>query len=461
MQDIYSWWPTRSANAGPWLVYGKGPTFGLRSQFVNHGFQTVALNHTIELTRATIFHAVDIDVVDDCEKAIRQNAEWILMPFHPHLNCRASGVTLEDFIPTVSVLREFESRGRLLYYDFFSGTTDTGLPKIRASFSASAVIQLLGQLGVRQIRTLGIDGGRSYAGQFSHLNDKTLLANGHSSFDSQFPEIEQAIQTMNIDFKPMAEPIRIFVGCDDTQMLGHQVLEHSIRKHTDWPVEVFPMRNMPLPEPKDAVNKPGTGFSFNRFLIPKLAGYSGRAIYMDADMLVFDDISKLWNIPMNGNAVLCSNQMEFPKSWAEGTHRPLHPSRHWKPGRQLSVMVLDCDQLNWDVEELIKGLDEKRYTYKQLMVDMCIVPPELISESIPNSWNCLEWYEEGVSQNVHFTVVPTQPWKNDLNDLTELWETALDAAVRDNAVDTELAEWSVAKGYVKGVAAGSDQKRPA
>ena len=33
--------------------------------------------------------------------------------------------------------------------------------------------------------------------------------------------------------------------------------------------------------------------------------------------------------------------------------------------------------------------------------------------------------------------------------MTNLWETAFEAAVRDNAIDPELAEWSVAKGYVK------------
>ena len=80
MQDIYSWAKTYSAHEHSWLIYGKGPTFSLRSKFNRGPYQAIALNHTIEKNSATIFHAVDIDVVDDCQQAIRNNAQWVLMP---------------------------------------------------------------------------------------------------------------------------------------------------------------------------------------------------------------------------------------------------------------------------------------------------------------------------------------------------------------------------------------------
>src|SRR3546814_6586317 len=37
-----------------------------------------------------------------------------------------------------------------------------------------------------------------------------------------------------------------------------------------------------------------TDFSFSRFLTPSLAGFQDWAIFMDDDMLVLDDIAKLW-----------------------------------------------------------------------------------------------------------------------------------------------------------------------
>src|SRR3954451_5303347 len=89
---------------------------------------------------------------------------------------------------------------------------------------------------------------------------------------------------------PANPTLRIFVGTDDSQIVAHEVLEYSIRKHTSRPVEFVPMHNIDLPLPRDPAQRPRTGFSFYRFLIPSLCGFKGRAIYLDADMLVLSDI---------------------------------------------------------------------------------------------------------------------------------------------------------------------------
>ena len=100
------------------------------------------------------------------------------------------------------------------------------------------------------------------------------------------------------------EIIKVFVGADRSQQAAVKVLEYSIRRHTKARVELIPMIDLPVPLPKDPRNWQRTGFSYSRFCIPKLAGYSGRAIYMDADMLVFRDLSELWSLPFNGARVL-------------------------------------------------------------------------------------------------------------------------------------------------------------
>ena len=91
--------------------------------------------------------------------------------------------------------------------------------------------------------------------------------------------------------------IKVYVGADRSQQLAVKVLEYSIQRHTTAPVEVIPMIDLPVPVPKDPRNGQRTGFSYSRFCIPKLAGYSGRAVYMDADMQVFKDIQELWKLP--------------------------------------------------------------------------------------------------------------------------------------------------------------------
>ena len=104
----------------------------------------------------------------------------------------------------------------------------------------------------------------------------------------------------------------------------------------------------------------------------------------------------------------------MPKAWKR-------QESFFQPGRQMSVMLLDCSRLDWDVEQIIRGLVEGRYTYRQLMFDLCVVRPEEIADRIPPEWNCLECYEPGRTKLLHYTVVPTQPWKNDENPLCPIW----------------------------------------
>ena len=91
----------------------------------------------------------------------------------------------------------------------------------------------------------------------------------------------------------MNGPVRVYVGADRSQALAIKVLEHSIKRHTTLDVAVIPMIDFPIRQPRDVKNSQRTGFSFSRFCIPRLAGYRGKAIYMDADMLVFQDLESV------------------------------------------------------------------------------------------------------------------------------------------------------------------------
>jgi hypothetical protein len=267
-------------------------------------------------------------------------------------------------------------------------------------------------MGVRKVRTLGVDGGSEYAPDFEGL---ASLRNDVPSFDAQFREIEDIVAHHGIDYDPLIEPLRVFVGVDDSQLVAARVLEYSIRKHASRPVRFIPMRDLPTPEPKDPKNKGRTGFSFSRFHIPRLTGYKGRALYLDADMQVFSDIAELWEVPFEDHRVLCTRQDEPPPAW--------QGSGWFHPGRQMSVMLLDCERLDWDIEAIIGGLDAGDYEYADLLFDLCIVPEDGIGDHLPPVWNHLEHHEEGATKLLHYTVVPTQPWKNDENPLKELWES--------------------------------------
>ena len=167
----------------------------------------------------------------------------------------------------------------------------------------------------------------------------------------------------------------MFVGVDDSQLVAARVLEYTIRKHASCPVRFIPMIDVPTPQPKDPANRARTGFSFSRFHIPRLAGFRGRGVYMDADMQVFSDVAELLERDMGSHTLLCTRQDEPPPAWKDNDW--------FHPGRQMSVMVLDCERLRWDVDEIIAGMDRGEYGYTDLLFDMCIVPDEEIDDSLP------------------------------------------------------------------------------
>jgi lipopolysaccharide biosynthesis glycosyltransferase len=205
----------------------------------------------------------------------------------------------------------------------------------------------------------------------------------------------------------MQDLVRVYVGTDRSQLLAVAVLEHSIRRHTRRPVQVCPLIDLDLPEPKDVRQGSRTNFSFARFAIPELAGYEGRAIYLDADMLVFRDIGELWDTPLEGAAVAIQESI------------PDHAVAHAKAGapakrvKQCSVMLIDCARAGWDVHEIVGGLDG-RYTYEELMYELCILPESEIRYTVPFSWNSLEHFDPE-TRLIHYTDMDTQPWVSAVN----------------------------------------------
>lgn len=449
MIEFIPWMKSYGKRNRPFLILGKGPSFSLFEDFDVSDYNLVALNHVVREVKVEFAHIIDIDVIEACADCLYDNARYLVVPQVPHVDCKPTSLTLANFVDTIPVLRQFSDEGRLLSYPLWSGPDVSGIEKVAGTFSGSVVVNLLAQARVGHIRTLGVDGGISYSERFSDLSDTTLFKNQHKSFDVQSQEIRKVVEQSGIDFKPLVEPVRVFIGGDRYQTIAAKVLEYSIQRHTRHPLQIFHMTDLELPTPKNPDNAPGTGFSFYRFVIPKLCGFKGKAIYLDADMLVFDDIANLWNLPFGGKDVLCSYQEEIPPGWENGQNNSLGEDRHWSPGRQLSVMLLNCENLDWDIDEIIAGLDAGRYSYRELMADLCSVESSRIADTIPNEWNCLEWFEPARSSLVHFTVVPTQPWRHENNRLNDLWESALVDAVQAGAVRKEEVAELVAAGLLK------------
>jgi lipopolysaccharide biosynthesis glycosyltransferase len=211
----------------------------------------------------------------------------------------------------------------------------------------------------------------------------------------------------------MSEVIDIFVGADRSQLLAVAVLEHSIRRHTMAEVRVAPLVDLDLPEPEDLRQGSRTNFSFARFAIPELKNYEGRALYLDADMLVFRDIAALWSLPFEGATAVIQEES------AQLAAAPRKRGAPAKRIRQSAVMLIDCAKARWDVREIVAGLDG-RYTYEQLMHEFCILSESELRLGVPFVWNSLEHYELE-TRLIHYTDMDTQPWVSPQNRFGHLW----------------------------------------
>ncbi len=217
------------------------------------------------------------------------------------------------------------------------------------------------------------------------------------------------------------DPVRIFVGTEPSQYIAQQVLGDTIRKHTSSPVEIRYTR-------QELPRQGGTKFGFVRFMIPSLCGFQGKAIYMDADIVVYADIRELWDQLSDEKALgLVHDPVGI---WGD---KPV------KKGIHSSVMVMNCERLaDWKPEALFKNvvsgkkeLQDGQVRYSDFM-SMKWVDPAII-QPIDTCWNHYNIVRED-TKAIHFSHVRTQPWKSPKHELTPTWEKELLDAIRRGAV---------------------------
>lgn len=105
--------------------------------------------------------------------------------------------------------------------------------------------------------------------------------------------------------------LKIFVGVDERQPLAYSVLQHSIYQNASEPVAMTPLMLKTLPMKRRGL----TQFTYSRFLVPWLCGFRGRALFLDADMVVTGDIAELFASKDFASPVMV-NTDQAPFEWA-------------------------------------------------------------------------------------------------------------------------------------------------
>ena len=193
--------------------------------------------------------------------------------------------------------------------------------------------------------------------------------------------------------------INVFIGYDPRETIAFSVLSYSIHARASQPVRVTPLMLSQLKGVYTRARHPlqSTDFSFTRFLTPYLSNYADWSIFMDCDMLVLDDIAKLWALRDERYAVQVVKHHHVPKEEIKflGAKQTKYEKKNWS-----SVMLFNnakCRALMPEYVNIASGLE--LHQFKWLGND------DLIGE-IPNRWNHLVGYDApspDVSL-VHYTV---------------------------------------------------------
>lgn len=180
--------------------------------------------------------------------------------------------------------------------------------------------------------------------------------------------------------------IRIFIGFDPRETVAYNVLAHSIQARASAPVAIAPLALSQLRQvlTRERHALQSTDFSFSRFLTPYLCSFAGWSLFMDCDMLMRDDVTKLWDLRDSRYAVQVVKHDHKPRETVKflGAAQTSYTKKNWS-----SVMLFnnaECRTLTPDYVNTASGLD--LHQFKWLESD------ELIG-ALPRRWNHLVGYD--------------------------------------------------------------------
>ena len=225
--------------------------------------------------------------------------------------------------------------------------------------------------------------------------------------------------------------MRVFIGFDGREAVAFNVLTYSIHRRASAPVSIAPLMLSQLQSVFRRARHPlqSSDVSFSRFLTPHLSGYGGWSLFMDCDMLMLDDIARLWALRDERYAVMVVKHQHVPKEDTKFLNEPQtrYDKKNWS-----SVMLFNnarCTALTPDYVNTASGLE--LHQFKWLGDD------GLIGE-LPARWNHLVGYDapRPDAALVHYTLGGpyfeayrnceySGEWISERNDMLHAGPTAL------------------------------------
>ena len=133
--------------------------------------------------------------------------------------------------------------------------------------------------------------------------------------------------------------IPIFIGFDPREAVAYHVCSNSIIRHSTHPVSITPLALNTLGGYTETHADGSNQFIYSRFLVPHLTQYTKWAIFIDGDMLLREDIAKLWALRDDSKAVMVvkhNYQTRMTEKYL-GSRNQNYPRKNWS-----SVILWNC-----------------------------------------------------------------------------------------------------------------------
>ena len=133
--------------------------------------------------------------------------------------------------------------------------------------------------------------------------------------------------------------IPIFVGYDPREAIAYHTCVNSIIRHATHPISIIPLALNLLSDYTETHTDGSNSFIYSRFLVPHVMNYCGWAVFIDGDMIVRDDITKLWELRDNTKDVMVvkhNYKTKMTKKYL-GSKNENYPRKNWS-----SVIMWNC-----------------------------------------------------------------------------------------------------------------------
>ena len=269
------------------VIVGKGPTF--KRQKIMNEKTVIALNTAAIETECNFIHLIDFDVYEKIRDVLLVKTINLIIPLYPHIDNNSTNKNVFELLGDDEVFNEIVDEKRVLLYNLEnSNRFIEGYPIVSNSyFSAEVVVKLVCQFNISKITLIGVDGGYQYSKCF---DKKTLLANGHESFDIQFKGIQLATYKSNVELNHISypEPILVNINCFFNNKIAFDVFYYSILCKSTIPFRIKTYCEEPTSilhfkaDVKKSIKKEDLINNFN-----------SKELYCRSEMLVLEDFKNI------------------------------------------------------------------------------------------------------------------------------------------------------------------------